>query len=219
VEAWDSEGWLFAGAADLAEVMLAGLAAATVGDLAAATVADTGNLLCKSTMAAKLRCRVAPQRKAVSSPRNHSHSVDPGKPLVSADGRTYSYTIPAETWGVVVATRGQKEAAGFAVPAMRGCNLPSHPTPPYAPATQVEVSSERLTAQWNLGAWHLLRHSVKDSQGKWRFTDFPYGILASETYMILRALDLQGMHTEAADGLVKLRAMQGAARLDVMYGR
>jgi len=84
---------------------------------------------------------------------------------------------------------------------------------------QVEVPSERLTAQWKLGAWHLLRHSVKDSQGKWRFNDFPFGILASETYMILRALDLQGMSTEAADGLVKLRGVQGAARLDVMYGK
>jgi len=106
-----------------------------------------------------------------------------------------------------------------AVTALRGTDLPSHPTPPYGPAMQVEVPSERLTAQWKLGAWHLLRHSVKDSQGKWRFNDFPFGILASETYMILRALDLQGMSTEAADGLVKLRGVQGAARLDVMYGK
>ena len=34
-----------------------------------------------------------------------------------------------------------------------------------------------------------------------RFNDFPFGILASETFMILRTLDLQGMHQEAADGL------------------
>jgi hypothetical protein len=88
-----------------------------------------------------------------------------------------------------------------AVMAMRGTNLPPHPTPPYLPAVQVEVPSARLTAQWNLGAWHLLRHFAKDSQGKWRFNDFPFGILASETYMILRALDLQGLSTEAADGL------------------
>ena len=103
-----------------------------------------------------------------------------------------------------------------AVTAMRGTNLPSPPTPPYRPAMQVEVPSQRLTAQWNLGAWHLLRHSVKDSQGTWRFNDFPYGILASETYMILRALDLQGMHREAAGGLdqwlglpMEPRAVQG----------
>ena len=59
---------------------------------------------------------------------------------------------------------------------------------------QVEVPSQRLTAQWKLGAWHILRRSVKDAAGKWHFNDFPFGILASETYMILRALDLQGMH-------------------------
>jgi hypothetical protein len=103
-----------------------------------------------------------------------------------------------------------------AVTAMRGTNLPPHPAPPYLPAMQIEVPSQRLTAQWNLGAWHLLRHSVKDSQGKWRFNDFPFGILASETYMILRALDLQGMRAEAADGLdqwlglpMQPRAVQG----------
>ena len=76
-----------------------------------------------------------------------------------------------------------------AVAAMRGTNLPPHPTPPFAPAMEVEVPDARLTAQWHLGAWHLLRHSVKDPGGKWRFNDFPFGILASETYMILRALD------------------------------
>ncbi|MGC8642959.1 MAG: hypothetical protein ACP5XB_24135 [Isosphaeraceae bacterium] len=79
--------------------------------------------------------------------------------------------------------------------------LPPHPSPPSGPAMQVEVPSPRLTAQWKLGAWHILRRSVQDPAGKWHFNDFPYGILASETYMILRALDLQGMHREAADGL------------------
>jgi len=88
-----------------------------------------------------------------------------------------------------------------AVTAMRGTNLPPLPRPPFAPMMEVELPSEQLTAQWNLGAWHLLRHSVKDAEGRWRFNDFPFGILASETYMILRALDLQGMHREAADGL------------------
>ena len=88
-----------------------------------------------------------------------------------------------------------------AVTAMRGTNLPPLPRPPFAPAMEVELPSEPLTAQWNLGAWHLLRHSVKDADGRWRFNDFPFGILASETFMILRTLDLQGMHREAADGL------------------
>ncbi|MCX6377695.1 MAG: hypothetical protein NTU88_16970, partial [Armatimonadetes bacterium] len=45
-----------------------------------------------------------------------------------------------------------------AVTAMCGGNLPPHPTPPagFEPTMQVEVPSERLTAQWNLGAWHLV---------------------------------------------------------------
>ena len=79
--------------------------------------------------------------------------------------------------------------------------LPPHPQPPFMPAMQIDVPSARLTAQWNLGAWHILRHSVKDPQGKWHFNDFPFGVLACETYMIIHALDLQGFHKEAADGL------------------
>jgi hypothetical protein len=88
-----------------------------------------------------------------------------------------------------------------AVGAMKGTDLPPTPAPPFEPAMQVEVPSERLTAQWKLGAWHILRRSVQDENGTWRFNDFPFGILASETYMILRALDLQGMHREVAGGL------------------
>ena len=88
-----------------------------------------------------------------------------------------------------------------AVTAMRGTNLPPLPRPPFAPAMEVDLPSEQLTAQWNLGAWHILRHSVTNAEGRWRFNDFPFGILASETFMILRALDLQGLHREAADGL------------------
>jgi len=89
-----------------------------------------------------------------------------------------------------------------AVAAMRpGEFLPPHPKPAFEPPMQVDVPSERLNAQWKLGAWHILRHSEKDQAGKWHFNDYPFGILASETYMILRALDLQGMHKEAADGL------------------
>jgi len=82
-----------------------------------------------------------------------------------------------------------------------GTVLPPHPRPPSDPVMQVDVPCQRLTAQWNLGAWHILRRSVQEPSGKWSFNDFPFGILASETYMILRALDLQGMHQEAADGL------------------
>jgi hypothetical protein len=88
-----------------------------------------------------------------------------------------------------------------AVTAMRGANLPAFPQPPYLPRMRIELPSEQLTAQWNLGAWHLLRHAVKDADGKYHFNDYPFGVLASETYMILRSLDLMGMHQEAADGL------------------
>jgi hypothetical protein len=89
-----------------------------------------------------------------------------------------------------------------AVAAMRpGESLPPFPTPPFEPAMRVEVPCEQLTAQWNLGAWHILRRTPKDANGKCFFNDYPFGVLASETYQILHALDLQGMHKEAAEGL------------------
>ena len=90
-----------------------------------------------------------------------------------------------------------------AVTAMRGSSLPPHPTPPAGsePAMQVQVPCERLTAQWNLGRWHLTRHCGKNPKtgGLW-FNDHPYGILAAETYMILAALNLMGDHQAAEDG-------------------
>jgi hypothetical protein len=89
------------------------------------------------------------------------------------------------------------------VSAMRGSNLPSHPRPPAGsqPSMQVEVPSERLMAQWNLGAWHLVRHCDKNPKnGRLWFNDYPYGILGAETYMILTALDLMGAHKAAEDG-------------------
>jgi hypothetical protein len=90
-----------------------------------------------------------------------------------------------------------------AVTAMRGEKLPPHPKPPAGaePPMQVEVPCQRLTAQWNLGAWHLLRHCAKNPKnGRLWFNDHPYVILGAETYMILRALDLMGSHQAAADG-------------------
>ncbi|MFI5381568.1 MAG: hypothetical protein ACHRHE_19900 [Tepidisphaerales bacterium] len=96
---------------------------------------------------------------------------------------------PEQTWEQAVAAMRPGEA------------LPAHPAPQFAPPMQVDVPDARLTAQWKLGAWHILRRSAKDPAGKWHFNDYPFGILSSETYMILRALDLQGMHKEAADGL------------------
>ncbi len=89
-----------------------------------------------------------------------------------------------------------------AVAAMRpGETFPPHPQPQFRPAMTISVPSEQLTAQWNLGAWHIMRRTIRSQDGKWFFNDYPFGILASETYMLLRALDLQGMHAEAADGM------------------
>jgi hypothetical protein len=90
-----------------------------------------------------------------------------------------------------------------AVTEMRGTNLPPHPAPPkeFEPPMQVQVPSERLTAQWNLGVWHLLRHSQKNPKnGRLWFNDYPYGILGAETYLILAALDAMGSHQAAEDG-------------------
>jgi hypothetical protein len=82
-----------------------------------------------------------------------------------------------------------------------GKAMPAFPKPEFEPLMKVEVPCEKLTAQWNLGAWHLARHAVKNDKGQLRFNDFPYGILASENYLIFRVLDLMGMHKAAADGL------------------
>jgi len=90
-----------------------------------------------------------------------------------------------------------------AVTATRGTNLPPIPGPPAGsePKMQVSVPSERLTAQWNLGAWHLVRHCATNPQtGKLWFNDYPYGILAAETYLVLAVLDDMGSHEAAADG-------------------
>jgi hypothetical protein len=90
-----------------------------------------------------------------------------------------------------------------AVTAMRGSDLPPHPAPPQGsePAMEVHVPSERLTAQWNLGAWHLTRHcGINPRTGELWFNDYPYGILGAETYMVLRVLDLIGEHKAAEDG-------------------
>jgi hypothetical protein len=79
--------------------------------------------------------------------------------------------------------------------------LPAIPKPEFDTPMKVAVPCERLSAQWNLGAWHLKRHSIMNEKGRLRFNDYPYGILASETQLVLHALDLIGMHNQAADGL------------------
>ena len=75
------------------------------------------------------------------------------------------------------------------------------PQPQTESPMQINVPDACLTNQWKLGAGHILVGSVKDAAGKRRFNDYPYGILGTETFMILHALDVLGMHGEAADGL------------------
>ena len=41
------------------------------------------------------------------------------KPAVSPDGRTFTYAIPVDTWGVVVSVRGPEKASHFACPSLR----------------------------------------------------------------------------------------------------
>lgn len=97
----------------------------------------------------------------------------------------------------------QEQSWEGAVTGMCGGNLPPHPEPPAGsePVMQVQVPSDRLTAQWKLGTWHLLRHCWKNpANGRLWFNDYPYGILGAETYMVLAALDLMGSHKAAEDG-------------------
>ncbi len=107
---------------------------------------------------------------------------------------------PEQTWEGAVADLAPSPTGKGG---WRPDSLPTQPEPPAGsePKMQVSVPDERLTAQWNLGAWHLLRHcGVNPKTGKLWFNDYPYGILAAETYLILSALDQMGMHEEAAAG-------------------
>ncbi|HPD16468.1 MAG TPA: hypothetical protein PLE19_16055 [Planctomycetota bacterium] len=84
-----------------------------------------------------------------------------------------------------------------------GGNWPPYPKPDFEPPAQIDVPDTRLTDAWRCGAWHLLRVLKKDAHGRYIHRDFPYDALAHETFLILRALDLQGMHQAARDGLAR----------------
>lgn len=97
----------------------------------------------------------------------------------------------------------QEQTWEGAVTATRGSDFPPIPSPPAGsqPVMQVHVPSERLNAQWNLGAWHLVRHcATHPITGKLWFNDYPYGILAAETYLVLSVLDQMGSHQAAEAG-------------------
>jgi hypothetical protein len=139
----------------------------------------------------------APQDMPSEPPIHLASRASSAREFIEELQRKGLYTIRQQT------RTHQEQTWLGAVRAMRGTNLPAHPAPPpgLEPAMQVQVPSARLTAQWNLGAWHLTRHAQKHPQtGRLWFNDHPYGILAAETYMVLAALDLMGSHQAAADG-------------------
>ena len=97
--------------------------------------------------------------------------------------------MPEQTWEGAMTAR------------LPGRTFPPIPKPDLLPAMQVDVPCERLSAQWNLGAWHILRHAERSPQGQVRINDFPYSVLAEETHLMIHALDVAGMHKQAAEAL------------------
>jgi hypothetical protein len=78
--------------------------------------------------------------------------------------------------------------------------FPPFPQPAVSAPMTVETPNPYLTAAWKIGATNMLRGAKKDERGKWCFRDPPYDALAHETQLLMRILDLMGMHREARDG-------------------
>jgi len=132
---------------------------------------------------------------------------DPPIPLASSatSGKAFEQELRLRSLKTVrEQTRSHEEQTWEgAVTATRGSDLPAISAPPVGnePPMQVQVPSDRLTAQWNLGTWHLLRHCATNPKtGKPWFNDYPYGILAAETYLVLSVLDQMGSHQAAEAG-------------------
>jgi hypothetical protein len=103
--------------------------------------------------------------------------------------------------------------------------LPPFPEPPYTSPMQIDVPEKQLVSQWRLGAWHLKRWSRKvdprnpfkglTANGDWdpdaniwevniwppRNGGVAGAALGAETYKILMALDMLGVHDVAEGGL------------------
>jgi hypothetical protein len=101
--------------------------------------------------------------------------------------------------------------------------LPPFPEPPYTSPMQIDVPERQLVDQWRLGAWHLTRHSRKvdprnlfrgiTCNGDWEPDANIYEVniwpprgvngaaLGAETFQILMALDMLGVHDVAEGGL------------------
>jgi hypothetical protein len=101
--------------------------------------------------------------------------------------------------------------------------LPAFPEPPYTSPMRIDVPEKQLVSQWRLGAWHLKRHSRKvdprnlfrglTCNGDWEPDANIYEVniwpprngagtvIGAETYKILMALDMLGVHDVAEGGL------------------
>jgi hypothetical protein len=79
--------------------------------------------------------------------------------------------------------------------------FPPIPETQQMPSMRLNVPCERLAAQWNLGVWHNLRTAKRTPKGEVRLADHPYAVLAQETFQMVHAIDLAGMHKEAREAL------------------
>ena len=193
--------------------------------------AKGGNHICDTTLVEFQIAEVGGKGRVWNLAKDVVDSVHAGNPHADASGNVgvwhfYACTAPskppfrltssartAEEFVEELAAKGLKttrqrvrehpeQTWDGAVGAMfSGQTLLPIPKPESKGPMQIEVPSEKLCSQWSLGAWHLVRHAVKNDKGQLRFNDYPYGILAAETHLVLRALDLMGMHKEVADGL------------------
>lgn len=80
--------------------------------------------------------------------------------------------------------------------------LPAFPVPPMETPMQIDVPEKELVAQWRLGAWHLTRHAKKINDRMYGISIWPGACyLAIESWQVIKALDLMGMHEIAEKGL------------------
>lgn len=85
--------------------------------------------------------------------------------------------------------------------------FPPFPTPPFEPSMKIHVPEDQINSQWRVGAWHLLRLAEKMDDHTYcpnifrRTYEVPYcgggAAIGQESFQIIRALDLMGMHEQA----------------------
>ena len=114
---------------------------------------------------------------------------------------------------------------------MCGGNLPPHPNTAGGIRTGDAGAGSVGTLDGPMEPGGLAsRPALRKNPVNWRlwFNDYPYGILAAETYMVLAALDLMGSHQAAEDGFdqwvsLPMEPMEpqgdGHTRTSIMGGR